>query len=1471
MTNPLIAAPKSDTTALTGIGIAESAKGLADGVSNGDWVEAGLGAVGVGLEVLSMVIDPIGTVAAYGVSWLIEHVEPLKEALDWFAGDPPVIRSFSETWANIAAEVGKVSGDLTEVAKTGTAGWDGDAGDAYRANALSTADAIAGAGTLADGISAGVMIMGEVVAAVRELIRDLVAEVVGKLITWALEAVATLGLATPLIVAQATSTIAKVTNRIADLVRKLVKTIGNVTPRIRKVIDKLGEIMEKLGKLGRKSDGGPGTTTPSSTTKGPDGPTVRDPDSPTSPSGTTSPDTTTPSSTTTPSGSTSPDSPNTDSPNRPKDPNDTRTPESDRYCENDPIDVASGEMVLAHVDVDLPGVLALVLRRTHVSGYRAGLSFGRSWASTVDQRLERDARGVVFLAEDGMVLVYPEPPVNGPAMPEVGPRWPLTRTETGYAVEQRGTGVTLHFPAGTVCPLAAVADRNGNRVEFDRDGAGTLTAVRHSAGYHLDARSDGGLITELSMRVDGASVPVVRFNYDPESRLTEVLNSSDRAMRFDYDHAGRITQWTDRNGEWYRYFYDADGRCVANHGSGGFLNGTFAYDTENRTTRFVDALGAAKTYRFDERRNVIAETDALGNTVTQEFDEFDRVVARTDETGLTTRFTYDESGNLVATTRPDGAQALAEYDARGQVTTFIGPDGAVWRQEFDERGNLTAETDAAGSVTRYTHDERGHRVAVTDALGNTRRIETNAAGIPVAVTDAAGATTRYECDAFGRVVSITDPMGGVTRFSWTVEGKLLARVRPDGSTEQWRYDPEGNEFEHVDPMGRVKRVRTTHFNLPAAEIRPDGSQLRFEYDPTLRLVSVTNTEGLVWRYDYDQVGNLVRETDFNGRAVTYRHDAAGRLVERTNGAGQTTAFTRDALGNIVERRCGDNVTTIEYDALGRIVRARDADSDLRYTRDILGQVLAESVNGRTVASAYDRLGRRVYRRTPTGAESWWEYDTSARPTSLRTGARTMSFSYDDAGHEVARVLGNGTVLAQTWDANHRLLSQAVSAAGARVVQQRRYTYRVDDHLVGVDEQVGGSRRYLLDPAGRVTGVEGAGWREQYAYDASGNITAAADRTEDSGAREYAGTLVRTAGDTRYEHDDQGRVVLRQRKRLSRKPDTWRYQWDSDDRLVGVTTPEGTRWTYRYDALGRRIAKLRHAPDGSVADRLDFAWDGTVLAEQTHAGGRTLTWEFDPASHRPLAQLERAKVDQEWVDERFYAIVTDLIGTPTELVDEQGDLAWRQESTLWGQAVGALTARAWTPLRFPGQYLDLETGLHYNYLRYYDPVTARYTSPDPIGLFGGPSPHAYVHNPTGWTDALGLTESGDLEWVDPDDLNFSQRTVTQNDYAEAMRNGQWDWERSPLRVMEVDGQLVSYDNRRLDAAREAGQPVAIQRVDPNAPHPDSSTGKTWAEKFQERFRDPRNRLDGQPVPNTGLSERPTATPPGCGGGRRRRRR
>ncbi|NJQ02476.1 RHS repeat-associated core domain-containing protein, partial [Streptomyces zingiberis] len=234
-----------------------------------------------------------------------------------------------------------------------------------------------------------------------------------------------------------------------------------------------------------------------------------------------------------------------------------------------------------------------------------------------------------------------------------------------------------------------------------------------------------------------------------------------------------------------------------------------------------------------------------------------------------------------------------------------------------------------------------------------------------------------------------------------------------------------------------------------------------------------------------------------------------------------------------------------------------------------------------------------------------------------------------------------------------------------------------------------------------------------------------------------------AGHIRYEHDAQGRITLRQKKRPSRTPDTWHYHWDAEDRLTAVVTPDGTHWRYRYDPFGRRTAKQRLTPDGTTAEETLFTWDGTTLAEQTTTSPDlphpvTLTWDHDGL--RPIAQTERitaAGAPQHVIDTRFFAIITDLVGTPTELVDTTGDIAWHTRTTLWGTTTWPRHSTTYTPLRFPGQYHDPETGLHHNYYRHYDPETARYTSIDPLGLTPAPNPATYVHNPHVAVDPEGL--------------------------------------------------------------------------------------------------------------------------------------
>ncbi|MCQ4084359.1 DUF6531 domain-containing protein [Streptomyces sp. RB6PN25] len=1046
-------------------------------------------------------------------------------------------------------------------------------------------------------------------------------------------------------------------------------------------------------------------------------------------------------------------------------------PAGERTCKTDPVDVVTGDMVLPQVDVRLPGALPLVLERIHVSSYRHGVWFGPSWASTLDQRLQLDAEGVVFAAADGARLVYPIPRGDAAVYPLKGPRRPLTwsgEPNTPIRIGDPGTGQTLVFdhprPApgavgGVSLRLVAVEDRCGRRIEVTWSDDDTPVLLTHHGGYRIAIDRHPALPRITAFRLldtdgPGTETVLMRYGYDSAGNLTEIINSSGLPLRLTYDPQGRVTGWTDRNGTAYRYVYDDAGRVIETAGSDNFLSSSFAYDESTRTTSFTNSLGHTTTYQHNDAYRLVSETSPLGEITVQEWDGAGRLLTSvTDPLGRTTRYEYDDEENVTAIVRPDGTRASAVHNELSLPVEATEPDGLRWRHTYDTRGNRLSTSDTAGAVTRYAYDEAGDLISVTDALGNTQQFRYDAAGLPIETIDALGRVTTAERDAFGRVRTLTDPLGGVHCFGWTTEGNPAWYEHPDGTRESWEWDAEGNELSHTDTAGHVTSSAYTHFDLPSERTTVDGTRYRFAYDTELRLTGVTNPQGLTWHYAYDPAGRLVSETDFNGRTLAYRHDAAGQLVARTNAAEETIIFVRDEVGMVVEQRSGDEVTRFQRDPAGRLLHAVNAHCELNRTYDEARRLVAETVGGRTMTYAYDVLGRLVERRTPSGIVSRWSFDAEGYPEALTTGGQTVGFAFDANGRETTRRYGADLMLTQSWNASDRLTAQSVGVsgeAGGGLVQHREYHYRADGFLTEIQDLLAGTRRYELDAGGRPRRALGHQWTETYAYDNLGNLTRAAAPVGDGQEeeREFAGTLLRRTTRTVYEHDAQGRVVRTTKRLLNGQTRIWHYTWNAEDQLTQTVTPDGVRWRYLYDPAGRRIAKQRMAQDGSVAEEIRFTWDGARLAEQTAPDGASTAWEYLLDSHRPLAQIDQTnagdgELSQAEVDARFHAIITDLTGAPRELVTLDGELAWQQSTTVWGVTTQQRTAGAVDcPLRFPGQYADEETGWNYNFFRHYDPETARYTSPDPLGLAPAPNQFAYVGNPFSWSDPLGLAACQD---------------------------------------------------------------------------------------------------------------------------------
>jgi len=90
-----------------------------------------------------------------------------------------------------------------------------------------------------------------------------------------------------------------------------------------------------------------------------------------------------------------------------------------------------------------------------------------------------------------------------------------------------------------------------------------------------------------------------------------------------------------------------------------------------------------------------------------------------------------------------------------------------------------------------------------------------------------------------------------------------------------------------------------------------------------------------------------------------------------------------------------------------------------------------------------------------------------------------------------------------------------------------------------------------------------------------------------------------------------------------------------------------------------------------------------------------------------------------------------------MTDSQGKVVWSVSYKAYGSLALKHVNEIENPIRFQGQYHDIETGLHYNRHRYYDPNCGQFITQDPIGLVGGLNSYRYVPNPTSWVDPLGL--------------------------------------------------------------------------------------------------------------------------------------
>ena len=497
------------------------------------------------------------------------------------------------------------------------------------------------------------------------------------------------------------------------------------------------------------------------------------------------------------------------------------------------------------------------------------------------------------------------------------------------------------------------------------------------------------------------------------------------------------------------------------------------------------------------------------------------------------------------------------------------------------------------------------------------------------------------------------------------------------------------------------------------------------------------------------------------RITEFKRDILGRLIHtlaRDNDKVQETAYQYDLDGNLVRAANRHSITCFDYNENGQLIaqhqwkvpsKEENARNGLPETdwRDAQYDMLYLPVT-ETVRYHYDFNGNRTATVLPDGRQINYLYYGSGHLHQISLDDEVITDIERDKLHrEIYRTQGK---LASRYELDPlgRLKRQIatlndlteggkgktkVAAGYSQTAVKRSYGYDRTGNLTHSTDQRTGTTKFEYDKLGRITQAG----NELFAFDPAHNILS-------DGLNAIPDNRLKTYNGTTYYYDDLGNLIHRELA----DGEVQNYFYDLHDQLVKaeVFKKDGTKetWAYSYDALGRRIGKGR-LKDGEVSDGLEeetgFVWDGSHLLQEVHSDGRYTYIYTDPGSYEPLAQVRDWTTEDGESRQQTHYFHCDQIGIPREMTDKDGNLLWFGNYTGWGRLKEEtrVTDSAYQPFRLQNQYADRETGLHYNFFRYYEPDVGRFVSQDPIGLMGGENLYWFAPNAQDWVDPLG--ESG----------------------------------------------------------------------------------------------------------------------------------
>jgi len=855
---------------------------------------------------------------------------------------------------------------------------------------------------------------------------------------------------------------------------------------------------------------------------------------------------------------------------------------------------------------------------------------------------------------------------------------------------------------------------------IDYDAAGSPVSFSNFDGQLSDiVYDDRGLPLSYSGPATLAGRPVIEYVWHPDYHLPLTISGNDVITYYEYDDVGRLLR-----------------RTEADTLTGATRVWTYTYNSAGLLWR-VDGpredVSDMTIYTYNDAGDLLSITNAMGH-VTQITgrDPHGRVTSVVGPNGLVMTFSYDARGRVVERTY-GGAITSFRYDPAGNLTRITFPDQSFIDRAYDAAGRLIAISDNLGNRVEFTLDPGGNIIS---------RVNKDPDGILVRRHD-------WAYDAYGRLIESITGVGQHTTYAYAIDGLGLriSETDPDGFTLEHLYDARGRLTELAYDDGGVEVVTSFGYDV-AGNLQnitdPDGRYSYNQHDGFGQRTLEYNVDAGSLETDYDIAGNPLQQRDATGKVVNYRYDALGRILEIDYpGEAEDIELTYD-VGN----DCANGI--------GRLCTVTDAAGISRYSYDVRGNLVGfsrvEAGHAYTIAYAYDENGRLSSVTYPDGRVVSYVRDGAGRIVRVSSDFSGVGHNfvqdvrYAADGRIVSLAYGNGIIESRDHGLDSRLTEIHLGDMETWI-----YSHDNAGRITSLARQVG-AVAYRYDEMGRLIEEETDSGIIRYQYDYNGNRLRIEKEggirqiyyTDGSNRMEYIEDPVSWSYEEWLWFDDAGRL-------LSDRNDLRTFEYYANGALRRFYADGILRAEYYYNHEGQRTRKILFDDQGNQKDVIvyHYDWQGRLLAE-TGIDGRPIR-DYVWLGAMPVAQVSISAGSSGYEEEIHY-LHMDHLNTPRVATDAGGVIVWRWDSDAFGAEVADRDPdgdgqEVRVALRFPGQYYDEETGLHYNYFRYYDPEAGRYITSDPIGIAGGLNTYSYVaNNPIMFYDPYGLFGIADLPTI-----------------------------------------------------------------------------------------------------------------------------